>query len=199
MIVDDPYVSRRHLTISLRDDGVHVADQRSTAGTLARGLPITTLRIATRPEVLQLAGAEILVVPPGDGSLTRSRRNLRLRQPMLRVKLVTLCRDHLIPPYGRGAWVLRAKDLAEILAVDGSPNEATLTKDLANIKGLVGVSGATTEELIDWAVASREVTAADAVDLDEYLLRERGATYDELVLRTTRAATLQYLLRRTSG
>lgn len=195
VVVDAAGVSRRHVALRVTEDGVEVRDLRSTNHTYLDGAPIRTARLSGPPSELRIGGAQVVVTPPADADRTDAYRAVRITTPGLRMKLIALCRDHVVPPRGRGAWVLTAEDLSALIAVNGTPRPSSVGDDIKDIKRLAGIPGCTTAQLIDWAVATREVVAADVAELDAYLMDRVGRTYDERILEIPRGTHLRGLLR----
>lgn len=181
-------VSRRHLLLRVRRDAIEAEDLGSTFGTTRNGVPITVTRIADRPVVLRIGDAELVITPPARAGATEMHSEKLVRTASLRRILVILCRDHVIPPATRGAWVLTDEEISAMLG--GTPNAGTVGKDIKRIAVTVGLEvPATREALIDWAIASREVTAVDAPALDRFLIRERGLPSYEDRIRTFERST----------
>lgn len=193
--VDAGGVSRRHVALRLGDTGVEVRDLGSTNHTILDGAPVTSTRVSGSAVTLRIGHAQVEVVPPADSDRTEAHRAVGITTPGLRIKLIALCRDHLAPPRGRGAWVLTAEDLSALIAVNGTPRPSSVGDDIKDIKRLAGIPGATTAQLIDWAIATREVLPADVAELDAYLQERFGQTYDERILEIPRGQYLKGLLR----
>jgi hypothetical protein len=196
VVVDAGGVSRRHVALRAAEDSVEVRDLGSTNHTFLEGTPITSVRLAGSTATLRLGTTvQVLVTPPADGDRTDAYRTLRVTTPGLRIKLIALCRDHLVPPRGRGSWVLTAEDVSALIAVNGTPRPSSVGDDIKDIKRIAGIPGCTTAQLIDWAIATREVVAADVAELDAYLVERFGRTYDERILEIPRGRFLTGLLR----
>jgi len=193
--VDARGVSRRHLALRVLPGAVEVRDLGSTNHTFLDGAPVTSVRLTGHPGTLRLGDAMLVVEPPPDADRTGVMRTVRISTPGLRVKLLALCRDHVIPPRGRGAWVLTAEDLSSLLAVNGTPRPSSVADDVKDVKRLAGIPGASTAQLIDWAIATREVVDADMAELDAYLMERFGKTYEERILEIPRGQFLRGLLR----
>jgi hypothetical protein len=191
IVVDAGGVSRRHLLLSVLRDAVEVKDLGSRYGTTRNGVGVITTRIADRPATFVLGNARIVVTPPVRGDATDLRHERRITVASLRRILVILCRDHVIPPGNRGAWVLTDEEISAVLG--GTPNANTVGKDLKQIAKHVELAApATRESIIDWAIASHEVSAADARELDEFLTVERKQpSYDDRVRTFERSTRLR--------
>lgn len=197
--VDAPGVSRRHLALRAVPGAVEVQDLGSTNHTFLDGAPVGTVRLTSPRGTLRIGDAALVVEPPPDPDRTGVLRAMRIMTPGLRVKLLALCRDHVIPPRGRGAWVLTADDLSALIAVNGTPRPSSVADDLKDVKRLAGIPGASTAQLIDWAIATREVVDADMAELDAYLMERFGQTYEERILEIPRGQFLRGLLRGRGG
>jgi pSer/pThr/pTyr-binding forkhead associated (FHA) protein len=184
-------VSRRHLLLRVLRDAIEAEDMGSTYGTRRNGVPITSTRITDRPVVLCIGDAEIQITPPSRTGATELRTERVITTASLRRILVILCRDHVVPPAMRGAWVLTDMEISAILG--GTPNAGTVGKDIKRIALTAGLETPSTREaLIDWAVASREISAVDAAELDRFLLTERGLPpYEDRVRTFDRSTRLR--------
>ncbi|HWH13490.1 MAG TPA: FHA domain-containing protein [Miltoncostaeaceae bacterium] len=193
--VDARGVSRRHVALRTVAGAVEVRDLGSTNHTFLDGAPVTAVRLTGARGTLRIGQALLVVEPPPDADRTGVLRLMRITAPGLRMKLLALCRDHVIPPRGRGAWVLTSEDLSSLLAVNGTPRPSSVADDVKDIKRLAGIPGATTPQLIDWAIATREVVDADMAELDAHLMERFGQTYQERILEIPRGQFLRGLLR----
>ena len=114
--------------------------------------------------------------------------------------LAILCRDHVVPPTGRGAWVLGDEEISAILG--GTPNAGTISKQIAELSRMLGLAHppkSIREALIDWAVASGEIDSADVAAVDDELVRRTGMTYDDRIRSFERSARLRRNVQQTSG
>jgi pSer/pThr/pTyr-binding forkhead associated (FHA) protein len=184
-------VSRRHLMLTVLRDAVEAEDLGSSYGTTRNGIPVNLTRIADRPATLVIGDARLVVTPPLRGDATELRHERRITVASLRRILVILCRDHVVAPGNRGAWILTDEEISAVLG--GTPNAGTVGKDLKRVAATVGLEApATRESIIDWAIASREVSQADAHELDAYLTLERGLpSYDDRIRTFERSTRLR--------
>ena len=67
IVVSDPEVSRRHLTLSYADETLSVLDLGSSNGTSVNGVPVTAQTPLHAGDVVGLGDAQIVVLPPRDG------------------------------------------------------------------------------------------------------------------------------------
>jgi hypothetical protein len=180
VVVEAHGVSRRHLMLTVQRDAVEVRDLDSSYGTKRNGFPIQMIRIADRPTSLILGNARLVVTPPVRDDATEFRHERQVATASLRRILVILCRDHIIPPANRGAWVLTDEEISAVLG--GKPNAGTVGKELRQIADLVELRApATRESIIDWAVASHEVSSSDAHELDVFLTGRDLGPYDDRI------------------
>jgi hypothetical protein len=194
VVVDAHGVSRRHVMLIVHRDSVEVRDLDSSYGTKRNGFPIEMIRVADHPTSLILGDARVLVTPPPRGDATEFRHERQITTASLRRILVILCRDHIIPPANRGAWVLTDEEISAVLG--GKPNAGTVGKDLRNIADLVELKApATRESIIDWAIASHEVSATDAHELDTFLASRGLGPYDDRIRFFGRSKRLRQNLR----
>jgi hypothetical protein len=180
VVVNAHGVSRRHVMLIVHRDSVEVRDLDSSYGTKRNGFPIEMIRVADHPTSLMLGDARLLVTPPLRHDATEFRHERKITTASLRRILVILCRDHIIPPSNRGAWVLTDEEISAVLG--GKPNAGTVGKDLRHIADLVDLKApATRESIIDWAIASHEVAAGDAHELDSFLAGRELGPYDDRI------------------
>jgi pSer/pThr/pTyr-binding forkhead associated (FHA) protein len=200
IVIDATGVSKRHLSLVVARESVAVTDLDSTYGTFRKGTRIGGVRVADRPETLQIGVAEITIRPPERSDRTAFGHTRLVTIESHRRVLVVLCRDHVVPPSHRGAWVLGDEEISAVFG--GTPNAGTISKTIAEIAKSLALehpSRAIREALIDWAVATREVSVMDIVALDAYLTEKVGGTYEDRVRSFERSTRLRRNLERTQS
>jgi FHA domain len=199
IVVDAERVSRRHVELVVTRNAVVVRDLESTYGTYRRGTRVASVRIADRQETLAIGAAELVIVPPArDHQTMRDRRRLVTTEAQRRT-LAILCRDHVVRPSGRGAWILGDEEISAILG--GTPNAGTISKQIADIARLLDLEHppkSIREALVDWAIATGEIDAADIAMVEDELVRRTGMGYDDRIRSFERSVRLRRNVERTA-